>query len=234
MSIRQRPIRGGHDKRTPVVVALISAVAVIIAAIIAAFFQKDSPNAISKSGDTVYAPNSQNVATNVHGSIVGSPGAQIGRKTEFQKQNSLFLQFVHAGSRGGKSEISFATHNRADRFIGEAEVAAFDISSVKPIPIGEPTRFSIGAGEFQPPRGAAFEFSGESPEKLRLCLSFAAADNGSFMTVLMNMQREIGRHNAISYRMSSDYDVFFSKMRGDCNKDFLIKGIPAVEYSGAS
>jgi len=218
---------------TPIMVALILAVAAVIVALISFF--KSERNAGGTAGDAVFAPNSQHGVTNPQGPSIGSPSAQTGGKTEFQKQNSLFLQFVSASQRAGQHEIRFATHNRADRFIGDAEVSAFDMSSTTPVRLGEPARFSSGPGDFRsPPMRPGISLPGNPPEKLRLCLSFPTAEPGAFTTVLMDMRGELNQYKVLDYTMSADYVVFLSRARSDCNKTSLIKEIAAPEYAGGS
>ncbi|MBD8530695.1 hypothetical protein [Massilia sp. CFBP 13647] len=202
---------------TPIMVALILAAAAVSVALISFF--KTERNAGGTAGDTV----------------IGSPGAQPGRTTDFQKQNSLFLQFVSASQRAGQHEIRFAIHNRADRFIGDAEVSAFDLSSATPVRLGEPARFSSGPGDFRsPPMRPGISLPGNPPEKLRLCLSFPTAEPGAFTTVLMDMRGELNQYKVLDYTMSADYVVFLSQARSDCNKTSLIKEIAAPEYAGGS
>jgi hypothetical protein len=231
MVMAGRRTRRNHEARTRIWVAVIGAAAAVIAALVTAIVQYKTPNTGATPGDTVIAPGSQNVAVNTPGTVIqNSPGASVGKKTAFQKQNSMIVHSIDGFTSGGRTSMMLGTRNYSDRFIGDAEIAAYALTSELPILMGKSQRFGLGSGQIQPI--SSLTFLGEAPERLRLCLSFPSSDPGSFLTVLMDVHREnIGKYH-FKYAMSSDYDVYFSTRQSDCDKRFFSKSVPSADYTG--
>jgi len=233
MGLAERIARRNQEARLRILVAVIGAAAVVIAAVVTAIAQYSTSSSNAGAGDTVIVPGGQNVAVNTPGTVIqNSPGASVGKKTVFQSQNSMMIQFVDGYTANGKTSLSLGMRNLSDRFIGNAEIFAFSLASAHPVFIEKSEPFGLGPGQIQPIE--TLTFSGQAPEKLQLCLSFPAAEAGSFLAVLMNMRlKKIGEYH-FKYEMTSDYDVYFSERQGDCVRRFHKKTVPAAEYSGAS
>lgn len=228
MSLAERTARRSPEARAAILAAVIGAAALVVSTII----EFSNGGATEKTGATVSLPGGGNVAVNSAGTVIQNFSTSAGTKSAFQSQHSMLILSADGYTAKGKTSLVFGTRNSSDRFIDNAEISAYSLTSPHPVFVAKTAYFGLGAGQMQPI--TTLTFAGQAPERLRFCLSFPAADKNAFLTALMDTRREAKGQYHFKYLMMSDYDVYFSKAHGDCDKRSVIRSVPASEYTGAS
>lgn len=216
--------------------AAVAAVATIVAAIITGH-QRSPTMSFDISAAGASGAQVNNVQGNSGTAILGSPGATVvlGRQghTDFVKNNDfhMILGGTYATGKSPPNQRQNVNHmtivlsNLSIRRIEQVRLAIYpDEEELRSSPIGETQPLTLGSHEVA---NLTLDTKGAPPDRIRLCLNFAAQNPGDYLIVFVSAARQ-GAQSGFSmvgvpyktflyqYHLEGDFDFYKSDMSGDC------------------